>query len=82
MLVLVLHRQPAGHHVAVVDGLHLVDICQDIFLTIYLSSVHLVDVVVIYPGIEELVEGVEEGDHLHGVALGHDVRELHNVSLK
>ena len=82
MLVLVLHRQPAGHHVAVVDGLHLVDICPDIFLTIYLSSVHLVDVVVIYPGIEELVEGVEEGDNLHGVALGHDVRELHNVSLK
>ena len=79
MLVPILDRQTRGHHVAVVDGLHLVDICPDIFLTIYLSSV---DVVVIYPGIEELVEGVEEGDNLHGVALGHDVRELHNVSLK
>ena len=80
VLVPVLDRQPAGHHVAVVDRLHLVDTCQDIYLTIYLSSVHLVDVVVVYPGVEELVEGVEEGDDLHGVALGHDVGELHNVT--
>ena len=51
VLVAVPDREPAGHHVAVIDRLHLV---------------HVISV---DPGVEKLVQRVEEGHHLHRSAL-------------
>ena len=62
VLVAVLDRKSTGHHVAVVDGLHLVD------------------VVVVDPGVEHLVQVVQQCDHLQWRTLGCQSMKLDNIT--